>query len=130
MPAIGNITVLNAAAANVVYTAATPSAGDKSPAVWRANSLSAIVGNRPRFTVATRDNSRQNGRVFEASFSFPVLQHISGVETVVAKVPMTVSGTLPTNVDSAAVNDAFVQFGNLLVSTLVRSSANEGYAPT
>lgn len=130
MPTMANITVLNAAAANVVYTAATASAGDKSPAVWRATALSSIIGNRPRFQLVTRDNAKQNGRVFEASYSFPVLQSISGVETIVAKVPIQVSGTLPTNVDASAVNDAFVQLGNLLVSTLIRSSAAEGYAPT
>lgn len=130
MPAMANITVLNAAAGNVVYSAATPSAGDRIPAVWRANGLSAIIGNRPRFTVATRDNAKQNGRVIDVIFVYPVLQTISGIETQVAKIPLQVTGTLPTNVDAAVVNDAFVQMGNLLVSTLIRAVAAEGYAPT
>jgi hypothetical protein len=130
MPSMANITVQNAAAGSVVYTAATASAGDRSPAVWRATAASAIIGHRPRFQLSTRDNSRQNGRVFEASFSFPIVESIGGIDTVTAKVPLQVSGTLPTNVDSADVEDAFVQFGNLLVSTLIRASAAEGYAPT
>lgn len=130
MPAMANITVLNAAAGNVVYVAATPSAGDRSPAVWRANALSAIISHRPRFSLVTRDNARQDGRVFESSFSFPIIETIDGVATVVATVPLRMSGTLPTNVDSTKVKDAFIQNGNLLVSTLVRDSAEEGYAPT
>lgn len=130
MPTMANISVLNKAAAAVIYAAATPSAGDRSPAVWRLVAASAIIGNRPKFQLLTRDNSRGNGRVFQASFSFPVLQTIAGVETVIAKVPLTVEGTLPTNVDSSAVEDAFIQFGNLLVSSLVRASAAEGYSPT
>lgn len=130
MPAMANIVVLNNAGTNVTYTAAAPSAGDKNPAVWRANALSTIMGNRPVLRLLTRDNARANGRVIEGSFSFPVLQTISGVETVVAKVPLVFSGTLPTNVDATSVRDAFVQFGNLIASTLVRSSAEEGYAPT
>lgn len=130
MPSMANISVQNKAAATVVYVAATPSAGDRSPAVWRLSAASAVIGNRPKFQLLTRDNSRGNGRVFQASFSFPVLQTIAGVETVVAKVPLSVEGTLPTNVDNALVEDAFVQFGNLLVSALIRASASEGYAPT
>lgn len=130
MPTMANITVKDAANVDVVYSAATASAGDRSPAVWRANALSAIIGNRPRFQLVTRDNSKQNGRVFEASFSFPVVETINGVLTVTAKVPLQISGTLPTNVSSVFVNDAFVQFGNLLVSALIRSAASEGYAPT
>lgn len=130
MPSMANISVQNKAAATVVYVAATPSAGDRSPAVWRLSAASAVIGNRPKFQLLTRDNSRGNGRVFQASFSFPILQTIAGVETVVAKVPLSVEGTLPTNVDNALVEDAFVQFGNLLVSALIRASASEGYAPT
>lgn len=130
MPAMANITVKNAANADVLLTAATPSAGDRSPAKWRANAASAIVGHRPEFSVVTRDNGRKNGRVIEATISFPILQTIGGVETMVAKVPLALSGTLPTNVDSALVNDAFIQAGNFLVSALIRSTAAEGYAPT
>lgn len=130
MPSMANISVQNKAAATVVYVAATPSAGDRSPAVWRLSAASAVIGNRPKFQLLTRDNSRGNGRVFQASFSFPILQTIAGAETVVAKVPLSVEGTLPTNVDNTLVEDAFVQFGNLLVSALIRASASEGYAPT
>lgn len=130
MPSMANITVKNAVAADVVYVASTPSAGDKSPAVWRANSLSGIIGFRPSFRLVTRDNAKQNGRVFDASFSFPITASVGGVDTLLAKVPLTISGTLPTNVSATVVLDAFTQFGNLLVSSLVRSTAEEGYAPT
>lgn len=130
MPTMANITVKNKAGTDVVYNAATPSAGDRSLAVWRQNAAHAIIGFRPKFGLVTRDNARKNGRVFEATFSFPVVADISGVSTLLATVPLSVSGTLPTNIDAAQAEEAFVQFGNLLVSALVRSSAAEGYAPT
>lgn len=130
MPSMANITVKNAAAADVVYNAATPSAGDKSPAVWRQNAAHANIGFRPTFKLLTRDNARANGRVFEASFIFPIVESVGGIDTLVAKVPFSVSGTLPTNVAAADVSDGFVQLGNLIVSTLIRSAAEEGYAPT
>lgn len=130
MPSMANITVLNAAAGNVTYVAAVPSAGDKMPARWTANSVSPIIGFRPTFQLATRDNGNKTGRVFTSTMSFPILETIGGVITKTAQFGFTTEGTLPTNVDSALVQDAFVQMGNLLVSTLVRSSASEGYAPT
>lgn len=130
MPAMASITVKDAANVDVVYSPATPSAGDRSPAVWRANGLSTIIGHRPSFSVLTRDNQRQDGRAFEARFSFPITGTVSGETVILAKVPFQVTGTLPTNVDSSDVLDAFTQLGNLLASSLVRSTASEGYAPT
>lgn len=132
MPAMANITVQNAAAANVTFTAATPSAGDRVPAVWRQNAASEIIGFRPTLQVTTRDNAKRNGRVFECVFKYPVFMTDagSGRKVLLATVPFSIQGTLPTNVDAAIVNDAFVQLSNLLSSTLIRSVAAEGYAPT
>lgn len=130
MPAMANITVKNAANADVVWTGTVPSSGDKTPARWISQSASAIIGFRPVFDVVTRDNSNKNGRLFDATFAFPITQTVSGVTSKVATVPFRVSGTLPTNVDATIVADAFVQLGNLMVSTLVRAVASDGYAPT
>lgn len=130
MPSMANITVKNAANADVVYVAAVPSAGDKIPAMWRANALSSQIALRPTFSVATRDNQRQNGRVLDASFRFPIWVPVNGVPTLLATVPFSLTGTLPTNVDSAPVADAFTHLGNLIASELIRMVASEGYAPT
>lgn len=130
MPAMGNITVKNAANADVIYVAASPSAGDKTPAVWRQNAANAVIGRRPLLSLLTRDNGNKDGRHFSAVYKFPIVQTIGGIEQVTATMPFTVEGTLPTNVDNALVNDAFVQLGNLMASALIRSSAQEGYAPT
>lgn len=130
MPNMANITVKNKAGTDVVFVAATPSAGDSSPAVWRQNAASSAISSRPRFTLLTRDNARKDGRVIDGSFSFPVMVDVAGIPTLAATVPLRFNGTLPTNVDSAVVADAFVQFGNLLVSTLIRSVSEDGYSPT
>lgn len=131
MPAMANITVKNAANADVIYVAAVPSAGDKTPAKWTLNAGQAILGFRPSVSVQTRDGgSGKPGRIMEGVFKFPVIETVSGIPTQTAIVPGNFSITLPTNVDSAVVNDAFVQFGNLLASTLFRAAAADGYAPT
>lgn len=131
MPAMANIVVKDAANVDVTYSAATPSAGDRSPAVWRANALSAAIAFRPLFSFMTRDNQKQNGRAVEARFSFPIHDvDANGNPILLAKVPFVLTGTLPTNVDATLVADATVQFGNLLVSSLIRAAFAEGYAPT
>jgi len=130
MPAMANITVKNKANADVIYVAATPSAGDKSPAKWRQNAASGVIGWRPSLDVTTRDNANRNGRHMSGVYKFPITGVVNGETKLLATVPFSFDGTLPTNVDSAQVDEAFVQFGNLLASALVRSIAAEGYSAT
>lgn len=130
MPQMANITVKNKAGTDVVYVAKTPSAGDTVPARWMQDAASPIIGRRPRFQVVTRDSGAKNGgrRMF-ASGTFPIVTGTAPNE-VIQLVPFQADTTLPTSVDSALVEEAFVQFGNLLVSALLRAVAAEGYAPT
>lgn len=130
MPSMANITVKNAATTDVVYVAAVPSAGDRSPAKWIANALSSVAGFRPWFSMASRDNGPKTARQIDFSYSYPLTQTVGGVETKIGNVPMTASVLVPTNVDAGIPADAFVQFGNLLASTLARASVESGYAPT
>lgn len=130
MPAMANITVKNVALADVTYVASTPSAGDKSAAVWRLNSASTIPGRRPQFTCLTRDNAAKTGRHMSSSYRFPVVVTENGVDRVAAVIPFNLEGVLPTNVPVSAVLEAFTQYGNLLCSALLRSVAEEGFAPT
>lgn len=130
MPAMANITVQNAAAANVVYVASVPSAGDITPARWTQNAASTIGGHRPTITVQTRANGKDNGRRMTANYMFPVIEEIDGIDTITAKVTGQASILLPTNVSVASVEDAYVQFANLLASALFVSVAEETYAPT
>lgn len=130
MPSMANITVLNAAGASVVYVAKVPSAGDRSPAKWTLDAASGIIGNRPSLEMTTRTNGSNNGRICDYTFWYPVLETISGIETQTARVPFKGSFTMPTNVSAVLAYDGYVQLGNLLVSALIRSASQEGYAPT
>lgn len=130
MPAMANITVKNVALADVTYVAATPSAGDKSAAVWRQNAASTVSGRRPQFTCLTRDNAAKTGRHLSISLRFPVIVTENGVDRVAAVVPLNLEGVLPTNVPVSASLEAFTQFGNLLSTSLLRSVAEEGFSPT
>lgn len=130
MPTMANITVKNAANADVVYVAKVPSAGDKTPAVWTFDGAHAIQGFRPKFVLGTRDNGPKNARILEGSLSFPVIATVDSVDVRVATVPISLVATLPTNVDASKVYDAAVQATNLFVATLVRQCFSTGYAPT
>ena len=130
MPSMANITVKNAANADVVYVAKVPSAGDRSPCRWSLDAASAIIGHRPTLELTTRSNGSGNGRICEFNFTYPITSTVSGVTSVVAKVPFKGSFTMPTNVDATLAADGFVQVRNLLASTLIRACASEGYAAT
>lgn len=130
MPTMANITVKNAAGADVLYSASVPSAGDKTPARWTALAASSIAGFRPTITLGTRDNGSRNARVVEVNYSFPITETVSGVETRVGSVTFKGTATMPTNVSSAKANDGYVQCSHLLSSALFKASADEGFAPT
>lgn len=130
MPAMGNITVKNVANADVIYVAKVASAGDKTPAKWSVDAAHAIVGFRPWMTVNTRDNGPKNARIVEAVVNAPVIAVVNGADTIVARVPVNLAATLPTNVSGAAVYDAIFQATNLFVSTLMRDVYSTGYSPT
>lgn len=130
MPSMANITVKNAANTDVVFSATVPSAGDRSPARWSANAASPIIGFRPVLEMTTRSNGQGNGRICEFNFVYPITKMVNGDVVLAAKVPFKGAFTLPTNADAALAADAFVQLGNLLISSLIRDSVGSGYAPT
>lgn len=130
MPAMADITVKNAAGADVVYKASVPSAGDRSPARWTANAMSPIFGFRPTLEMMTRSNGSGNGRICEFNFAFPITKVVAGDTVLAGKVPFKGAFTLPTNIDAVLASDGFVQLGNLLVSALIRACVAEGYSAT
>lgn len=132
MPNMADITVKNAANVDVVYVAASASAGDNVAAVWRANALSPYIAYRPEFRALTRDNGKKNGRICKFTFKFPVTgtNTTTGLPFLVAMSPWEISGTIPTNIDASVGKDAFTQLGNLIASALMRAVAETGTAPS
>jgi hypothetical protein len=131
MPQMANITVkASNGTTDVIYNGIVPSAGDKVPARWAAVAASPIQMHRPTLSLVMRDNGPRNGRVFSAVFKMPIIETVNGIPTVVATFPMTISGTVPTNVDSAKVKEGIYQGTNLFVAALFRQQLEEGYSAT
>lgn len=131
MPNMANITVKKAdGTTDAVFNAASPSAGDLSPAVWRQNAASGIIGHRPKISLVVRDNAAKTGRVFQSAGSFPITQTEGSKVTLVAVVPLRFEGTLPAGVTDSQLEEAVVQYGNVICSSLFRTALKEQYAPT
>lgn len=131
MANIANITVKkNDGTTDIVYTALVPSAGDSVPAQWRSDTVSTIPAHRPTFKMLTQNNSKRNARVERLSFAYPVFISENGIEKKIGVIPMELNATIGTNFDQSVVNEAVSQFGNLVISALIRGSMKDGYAPT
>lgn len=133
MPAMANIVVKKAdGTTDITWVSAAPSAGDSSPAVWRSNSVSTIMGHRPRFQMSIRDNATNDGRVFKCAMFYPHTQVEGGTNKVLllGTTPIRFEGTLPAGVPLADLKEAIYQAGNLAVAALVRTALEEQYAPS
>lgn len=133
MPSMANITVKKAdGTTDVTYVAATPSAGDKVPAIWTQNTGFPIQGFRPRLQLMTLSNGGGNQRRAEVSFSYPFTYTDPATSLTKLNKSVDIKATvhLPVELATTEWKEAFAQLGNLLTSALVRSSIEEGYAPT
>jgi hypothetical protein len=133
MPALADIIVKKAdGTTNITYTGVVPSAGDKTPAVWRSNSVGAAIGQRPEFRMVTSPNGDNSARRFVCNYSFPSLYTDTSTSrvNVAQRLNFTVSGVVPVDMPDTDISEAISQGFNLVASALVVSSAKAGYAPT
>jgi len=117
---------------NVIYVAATPSAGDKSPAVWTQNAFSGVQGFRPRLELQTQDNGAGSVRVVRVKYVYYSLYTDSSTSLTKTLANVLFDGTfnMPKQMTTTEWKEAFAQLGNLLSSQLVRDSVETGFAPT
>jgi hypothetical protein len=132
MPQIANITIKkNDGTTDVVYTAVVPSAGDKSPAVWRNLTVGTAAGHRPELRLTSRANGTGTARRMDGSFSYPALvTDTTGKTQVADRFNMQVTGVIPLGMPDADLNEAVAQALNIFAATLLKDSFKTGYAPT
>lgn len=132
MPNMANITVKkNDGTTDVVYTALVPSAGDKTPAIWKNQTIGTAMAHRPEMVLTTRDNGTGSGRRFYSKFTYPTLvTDAQGKVTVADKLIIETTGIAPKGMPDADINEAVSQHANLQASVLFKDSYKAGYAPT
>jgi hypothetical protein len=133
MPQMADITVKKAdGVTNIVYSALTPSSGDKTAAQWRSETAGAAAALRPTFQLSSQWNGPRTARRVDFVYQYPftVTDSTTTVTSVKARIPFSGTMTLPAEIPDTVVAEAVAQAGNLLVSTLIQSSLKAGYAPT
>lgn len=132
MPQMANITVKNAANADVVFNQVTASAGDGSAARWELTAASALPIGRPYAEMVSRPNADKSARKVIPSLVCPYLitdagtgqQRVSG-NVVFRNGEMT----RPRNVPDDFVAHCTAYWTGLNSSVLWKDSFNSGYSP-
>jgi len=131
MSSIANLTVKKFdGTTDIVFTALVPSSGDKTPAVWRCESVGSAAAHKPTLRMQAQPNGAGNARWVKTEFAYPVTatNSTTGVTSVIGKVSLNASAVLPTDIPDATIREAVAQSVNLL-KALLADIAN-GYAPT
>lgn len=131
MPSMSNITVKKAdGTTDVVYSAVMGSSGDKTPAIWRNQTVGTTPAEYPTLTVTSRANGTGTARRIDVSFSWPTTSQDAGGNKVVdGRANFSGSFLVPQNQPTATINEQVYQCCNLLASALLKSSVADGYAP-
>jgi len=116
---------------NIVYSSVVASGGDKSPAVWRSNTVGTAAGQRPELRVSSRPNGDGTARRVEGSFSYPSLVTGSdGRINVANRFNLQFSAIVPLGMLDVDINEAGAQSMNLLADALIKAVMQSGFAPT
>lgn len=133
MPSMANITVKKAdGTTDIVYTALSPSAGDKVPAQWRVESIGTVAGNRPVYTVTSRYTADKKARIVEGKLTYPetFTDTTTGIISVRNREVYSHSSIVHLEVADAILMELVSQGANLQKSVLIQDVMKSGFAPT
>lgn len=132
MPTLSNIIVKkNDGTTDVTYTGVAPSAGDKSPAVLRNNSLGSAAAFHPELRISAVSNGTKTARRVNVDYVYPsTAVGADGKTYIVDKGIIQVSALVPQGMADSDVAEFVSQGCNLLATTLVKDSIKSGFAPT
>lgn len=133
MPQLANITVKKKdGTTDITYTGVVPSAGDKTPAIFRSNTVGASIGQRPELRITSQYNGDKTARRATIEFSYPSLytETTTGRVLVARRLNFSLTASIPVDMPDSDVNEAVYQGFNLLAAALIKDSVASGYAPT
>jgi len=131
MANIANITVKkNDGTTDQIWTAVQASGGDKSPAIWRNQSVGAANSFMPEMRMQSRSNQDGSLRRLEGVIDWK--QSATGSDGVVRKInvaTLSFNVGMPQSMPSADTNEFVAQATNLIASALIKQSLKDGFAP-
>lgn len=130
MPQMANITVKAAdGSTDVNYTAKVPSAGDKSPAIWKNDSVGNVLAAKPTLSVQSSSNGNRSSRRVKSKFTWPKQRVDAAGNTLVqGGAILEVSALVPQDMTSAEIDEFVAQGLNLGASELFKSMVRDGYS--
>ena len=131
MPTMAAITVKKKdGVTDVVWTNVQASGGDKSPAIWRNQTVVVPNAFQPEFRLASRAGSL-NQRVLTGSGDWKTVA--TGSDGVIKRQSLSYlnfEARVAQEMSSADIGEFAYQIAHLIASTLVKSSIEAGFAPT
>lgn len=132
MPQIANITILKSdGTTNIVWSGKQASAGDKSPAVFRSETVGTAIAHQPTLKITSRDNGAGTARRLEWDFVYPeVVTGSDAIPRIINRAVANGSFLNPSGMAKTATKEAAYQMCNLVGALLFKQMLEEGYAAT
>lgn len=133
MPSMADITVKkDDGTTNVTFVALNPSSGDTVPAYWRQDAMGAQANLRATLALKSTWNGPRDARRVEGVYQYPFVSTdtTTGLTSVVSRVPISFSATIPQRITDTVVAEAVSQWANLMASSLIKACCKAGFAPT
>lgn len=108
---IQNITIKNAAAADVVYTAVRPQGGESTPALWLVKTGSR--NSQERLEALVRRSASNQGWKTTLKVTLPIMDSVDPNKKL-TNVVVDLTLTSPDVISDAVANDVAVKFKNLV----------------
>lgn len=132
MPSMADIEVYKTDGTTLItWTKVVPSAGDKSPAVWKSQSVGSSLVHRPEMKMVSLDNANGTQRITKANVVYPVTQtgsdgivKVIGYHTFVGEFKVFAASP------DTVVNEFADQTCQLVADSLFRSAIKSGYSPS
>lgn len=131
MPSIANITIKkNDGTTDIIFTAASPSSGDNTPAVWKSTTVGNAPAHQPEFRLVGREAKKGASRSLRSTFQYPqiVTNSTTSQTTVVSRALASTDWAFDKSMSQTDINEFVTQYANLLVSTLVKDCVKSGYS--
>lgn len=131
MPNMAAITVKkNDGTTDIIWTNVQPSAGDKTPAIWRSQSVGVAPAFQPEFRMWSRSNGDNSQRRIEGWVDYK--QTALGSDNIIRVVNRGLfkfEAAVPQSMLTADLNEFVSQSLNLMSTVLVKDSVKQGFAP-
>lgn len=131
MPIMAAITVKkNDGVTDITWTNVQPSAGDKTPAIWRSQTVGTAPAFQPEFRMWSRANGDNSQRRIQGQVDYKQTAiGMDNITRVVNRGLFKFEAAVPQSMLTADLNEFVSQSLHLMSAVLVKDSVKQGFAP-